>query len=181
MRAIRVYKKSRKTTVQLTSLLDLLFVMIFVSLIQQKNIPVKVKEQTQAKATPKVETPTKKPTPKPRPVHHIVKATFTFSGSAMHGSVGGSYMMHGSFNEKTRQLNLGGISWIQRPAGYDMVPLSGKIDETNSIFKGRVDAPNCQSFNLHRIEKVSGPPIAGKWKGTYTCGQGQTGLTLTVQ
>ena len=38
MQTIKPYKRPRRTAVELTSLLDLLFVMIFVSLMQQKNI-----------------------------------------------------------------------------------------------------------------------------------------------
>ena len=54
----KTYKSPKKAVVSLTSLLDLLFVMIFVSLIQQKTI------QTKAKPIPK-KTVKAKPIVKP--------------------------------------------------------------------------------------------------------------------
>ena len=65
MAQARTYKKMKKTTVQLTSLLDLLFVMIFVSLIQNKTLDVKVQTKTKEpkpQTSPVVKTKVKKKT-----------------------------------------------------------------------------------------------------------------------
>lgn len=186
------YKKSRKTTVQLTSLLDLLFVMIFVSLIQQKNIPVKVKEKKKPrgkitkvkitptpKAKPKVEK--KKPTPAPLKTYTVNAIFFFYSNNANPNVPSGTYNMTGRFDEKTRKLDLVGLNWINRPKGYDMVPLSGQIEKTDSMFIGRIDAPGCKKFTLKRKQKVGNSPISGTWEGVYDCSQGATGLTLTIK
>ncbi|MAX65299.1 MAG: hypothetical protein QF441_11290 [Bacteriovoracaceae bacterium] len=194
MRPVRVYKKSKKTTVQLTSLLDLLFVMIFVSLIQQKDIPTESKQKTEPKKAPEVVEEIKTPKPKTQVVEQIkekpkiekrkysISAIFHFHPTAANPKLpSGTYMMQGSFDEKTRELHLGGVSWIKRPQGYDMVPLSGKIENSETLFKGRIDFPGCKIFNLKRTEVLDNSPISGKWKGVYDCSQGLTGLTLTIQ
>lgn len=182
----RVYKKRKKTTVELTSLLDLLFVMIFVSLIQQKTPTPVTEKPVPKKSTPAPKVVTKKPIPKkPAPVtpkKYSVSATFHFHPTPGNPNLpSGSYAMQGSFDEKTRALRLGGVSWIKRPKGYDMVPLSGEIEKTETLFKGRVDFPGCKMFNLRRTGLASNSPISGKWEGVYDCSQGPTGLTLTIQ
>lgn len=189
IRRNRIYRKSKKTTVQLTSLLDLLFVMIFVSLIQQKDIPDQVKKEIKKKGTitkvqisPKKE---KKVIKKTTPVvlkNYTVEAIFHFHPTSSNPSIpSGTYNMKGSFDEKTRTLHLGGISWVNRPENYDMVPLSGKIEATDSLFVGRIEFPGCKQFTLKKVQKIQGSPISGTWEGVYDCSQGSTGLTLTIK
>lgn len=186
MNNTRVYKKSKKQTVQLTSLLDLLFVMIFVSLIQQKEVvkptPKPVKKPV-AKVTPKPKVkPITKTPPKPEKIVHTINAEFNFYGSNSKPNIpSGKYAMQGSYNKKTGELRLGGIYWIQRPPQYDMVPLSGKVDANGDTFIGRVESIGCQKFTLSRKAKGSTTPISGQWVGTYNCSQGDTGLTLTIK
>lgn len=189
MSATRVYKKSKKTTVQLTSLLDLLFVMIFVSLIQQKAptaTPAKTppKKVTSSKVT--VKKAIKKPIPVVKEVK-IISAIFHFYPVSKDARLpdgrpapSGKYAMQGNFDEKTNKLSLVGMSWIDRPTGYDMVPLKGTLDSSGSIFKGKVDSPWCKQFNLAK-KSSSGDSVRGSWQGVYDCGQGQTGLTLTIE
>jgi hypothetical protein len=184
MSSTRVYRKNKKVSVQLTSLLDLLFVMIFVSLIQEKAPSKAIKEPT--KATPTVTAkaiPVKKKEIKPAaPTKYNISAIFHFHPTAGSPNLpSGTYVMQGSFNEKTREIKLAGVSWVNRPTGYDMVPLSGTIESTNTLFKGRVDFPGCQLFTLKRMKTISNSPISGKWEGIYDCSQGPTGLTLTIQ
>lgn len=181
MRPVRAYKKTKKTTVQLTSLLDLLFVMIFVSLIQQKEIsPVKSAPKSTKKAP--IVKPKKKKVTKPVLKTYVVSASFKFYGTPGNPNIpGGEYMMQGSFDEKTRELKLGGVSWLNRPTGYDMVPLTGKIETTHTLFKGKIDFPGCKLFTLTRKETFANSSISGVWEGIYDCSQGPTGLTLTIQ
>lgn len=180
----RTYKRSKKSTVQLTSLLDLLFVMIFVSLTQNKS-PVKTPEpvaapKPAAKAEVKPEVVAKKPAP--TKTKFSIMATFNFYATAQNpGLPEGSYLMHGSYDQKSGKLHLGGVSWIQRPAHYDMVPLSGKINSDHTLFEGRIEFQGCQKFVLRRQSKTEGSPISGVWTGEYDCTQGATGLTLTIQ
>lgn len=187
MAQARTYKKMKKTTVQLTSLLDLLFVMIFVSLIQNKTLDVKVQTKTKEpkpQTSPVVKTKVKKKKIVPEPqklITYGVRAEFKFYPTPGNPNLPkGSYVMQGTFNEKNRKLNLGGVSWLNRPAGYDMVPLAGEIEKTHTLFKGKVDFPGCKEFTLRRVKTTANSPISGVWEGVYDCSQGPTGLTLTI-
>lgn len=174
--------------VQLTSLLDLLFVMIFVSLLQTKTADVSAEIKTETpkaaeaptpeKAVPKKPQPTK-PKP-PRPI--VISAVFQFYPTSSSPDIeSGAYAMDGSFDPQSGELRLGGTSWITEiPNGYDMVPLKGKINANGTLFKGRIEFQDCKEFVLTRVSEIAGSPVAGKWEGSYTCGQGFTGLTLTI-
>ncbi len=168
-----VYRRPKKPVVSLTSLLDLLFVMIFVSLIQQKAV-VPTKTKTKKK------TPTKA---KPVKVNYSIDGLFYFYGTAQNPSIPtGSYNMSGKFNKKTGKLRLGGASWVNRPKNYDMVPLSGVIDKSFKMFTGKIEFQGCKKFTLRKTGKGSGrSPISGTWEGIYDCSQGMTGLTLTIK
>ena len=163
--------KRKKPTIQLTSLLDLLFIMIFISLTQAQNIdsspPQVSKPQEVQKSEEQVIT---------------ITAIFHFYATSSNPKVPtGTYAMKGELNRSTGDLHLGGINWIQRPSGYDLVPLSGKLSSDQRTFTGRIEFPGCQQFTLQRTSNVDGSEVAGMWKGSYTCTQGETGLTLTIQ
>ena len=188
----RIYKGPKKQTVQLTSLLDLLFVMIFVSLIQQKEVTQKTPTKTAKDPVKKVDavTPkvaTKKITPKkeikkPVQTFFTVRATFNFYGTNSNPNIpNGSYIMSGSFDKKNGELKLGGVGWVKRPANYDMVPLMGVIDSSQKFFKGRIQFQGCKEFVLERKTLSNTTPISGDWVGSYNCSQGATGLTLTIK
>jgi hypothetical protein len=156
--------------------------MIFISLLQTKH-PV-----SEAKAEPKKEeskprrqkTPVK-PTPE-KPAVLALNAVFHFHATPSNPNLpSGKFAMNGSYDPKTGALRLGGISWIDRPEGYDMIPLNGIIDPGTGQFTGRIEFAGCQQFTLVRTSKTSQSPIAGKWEGRYVCSQGETGLTLTIQ
>ena len=177
-------KRAKKTVVSLTSLLDLLFVMIFVSLIQQKNItPAKEKKEVKGKIVEiKTEVKEKVREQKPVPKIYNISALFYFYGTASNPNIPtGSYRMQGAYNEKSGNLSVGGISWVNKPQNYDMVPLSGKISPGSNIFTGRIEFQGCKEFTLRKVgQGGSNNPISGTWEGIYDCSQGQTGLTLTI-
>ena len=184
MQARRVYKRPKKTAVSLTSLLDLLFVMIFVSLLQQQKVKTPpVKETKKGKLT-QVKIPVKEKVKTPVvavPKTYSLNATFNFYPTASNPNIAtGTYQMQGSFDEKTRSLRLGGVSWIKRPKDYDMVPLSGTINRANALFTGRIEFIGCKEFSLRKTKAITGNPISGVWEGEYDCSQGATGLTLTI-
>jgi hypothetical protein len=174
------YRRKKSTTIQLTSLLDLLFVMVFVSLLQQKapiadeasKKPIVMKDALAVAA--------KKPVIAKKTSYDI-EATFNFYKTSQNPTLPtGKYLMRGFFDSKTRELKLGGVGWIERPKNYDMVPLSGKIGPSNETFTGRIEFQSCKQFTLQRISKSDGTGISGEWKGVYECGQGATGLTLNI-
>lgn len=171
-------RRYKKPVVQLTSLLDLLFVMVFASLLQTKATPAK----TEPKPVEVTKTEEKKEAPKPVPQKHSISAVFNFYATSRSPSVpNGSYQMEGSFDEKTGVLNLNGSQWINRPAHYDMVPLRGKVNEGRSLFTGKIEFPGCREFTLKRIPKNGRSPLAGTWQGAYICSQGETGLTVEIE
>ena len=173
-------RKSTRAVVQLTSLLDLLFVMIFVSLMQQKTI--KSKATTEEVKTPPPVAAKVKPKKKGKfsPSAYSISATFHFYKTASNQKIpDGKFLMQGSYKTKTGNLRLGGIAWIERPKNYEMIPLSGVIKDKKFI--GKIEFIGCKTFTLNRVETFDSTPISGVWKGTYDCSQGETGLTLTIE
>lgn len=181
MQRKRSYKPAKKSVVQLTSLLDLLFVMVFVSLLQQKNIPVPNLKKEPVKAKVVVKPILKKPeTPKLQ--NALVGATFNFvanSNSAQAAS--GAYRMQGTFDAESRNLSLLGQKWLDKPNdNYGMVPLEGQLSEDFKTFTGRIQFLGCKPFTLRKTLAIGTKPYSGKWEGKYDCAQGLTGLVLTI-
>lgn len=178
------YRRLKRPVVQLTALLDLLFVMIFISLMQMKvpptaePLPVPEKKPIIAK---KVEP---RPETKPQPVRPAkipLTASFNFYPSVQNPQIpSGTFNMEGVFTEEGGKLQLNGVEWVDRPPQYDMVPLVGRINEDKNLFIGSIEFPGCEEFTLKRTSVKEGTPLAGAWVGTYTCSQGSTGLTLTI-
>lgn len=176
------YRRYKKPVVQLTSLLDLLFVMIFLSLMQLKvpptaePLPVPEKKPLMAKKGPRSE-----PKSVTKPAKIPLSAEFNFYPSVQNPNIpSGVFKMEGVFTEKGGLLQLNGVEWVDRPPQYDMVPLVGRINEDKNLFTGRIEFPGCEEFTLKRTSVQEGSPLAGAWVGTYTCSQGSTGLTLKV-
>lgn len=168
----RQFKRAKKGAVQLTSLLDLLFVMIFVSLMQQKEVSKPVEKP---KPVPKIARPKKQ---KPQRIVHNITASFNFYGKGYKGT----FLMEGIFNKKSGRLNLTPVRWLNKPPfDIGMVPLSGDVSSDEMGFTGRVSFAGCKTFDLKRVKVSDGSPIAGEWKGTYVCAQGETGLKLSIQ
>ncbi len=173
-------RRRQKRVVELTALLDLLFMMIFISLAQSKQVPPKVEVAEKPKVE-KVEPVVEKKKPEPQG-RVAVAAIFHFHATSTNpGIPQGKYRMEGTFNFDTGSLNLGGASWIDRPANYDMVPLSGFINHERDLFKGAIEFPNCNQFTLRKVSSTGSTPVSGEWKGEYNCSQGDTGLTLTIE
>jgi hypothetical protein len=122
------------------------------------------------------------PSDKQESLVRSVKAIFQFSSTSYSPNVpSGSFSMGGAFDERSRVLDLKGISWIERPENYDMVPLKGKINAAGTSFTGRVAYEGCKEFVLKRTKKEDHNSYSGKWEGSYICGQGVTSLVLTVK
>lgn len=184
------FKRAKKGAVELTSLLDLLFVMIFVSLLQQKEVTPPPVAKTETKVVEKIvekiveveKIIVKEPKPEPAKIESIT-GVFFFKGVSL--PYQGKFSMRGFVNNETGTVNLGTVAWIEKPTlknkniEVDMVSLSGKLSEDKLSIQGRVDYIGCKEF---KISKVSGSStsVAGEWKGTYICGQGATKLNLTI-
>jgi hypothetical protein len=94
----------------------------------------------------------------------------------------GSYTMTGSYDAQGVLLTPG--KWLVAPPGYVTVGLSGATPGVKGVntFRGSISDSGCTTFLLHRLSAAPAEAAAaGKWKGTYVCSQGSTGLTLTVR
>lgn len=40
--------------------------------------------------------------------------------------------------------------WIEQPYGYVMVGMTGVLDRVSGVMRGRIAAPECDGFDLHR-------------------------------
>lgn len=60
----------------------------------------------------------------------------------------GSFHMRGSYIPATRELNLVAGQWINQPAGYNTVNLTGKLSEGGQKFTGKVGGHRCTTFAL---------------------------------
>lgn len=178
---MKAYRRYKKPVVQLTSLLDLLFVMIFVSLMQTKVPTPKAEPIPEPRPEVKIAVEEPKPVP-PQPRRIPLSASFSFYPSVNSpGIPSGEFKMEGVFDERNGRLQLGGVAWVKRPQNYDMVPLVGEINHDRNLFTGVIEFPGCEEFTLRRTTVVDGTPLAGAWVGTYTCSQGSTGLTLKIE
>ncbi|MFP5386863.1 MAG: hypothetical protein ACLGHN_12335, partial [Bacteriovoracia bacterium] len=152
---MNTYRRYKKPVVQLTSLLDLLFVMIFVSLMQTKvsptadPLPAPKATITKAKATAE--------RPAPRVAKIPLTASFNFYPSVKNPDIpSGTFNMEGVFTESGGKLQLNGVEWVDRPPHYDMVPLVGKINEDKNLFTGKIEFPGCREFTLKRTSVKEG-------------------------
>lgn len=187
MSTTRRYKRRKKSAVELTSLLDLLFVMIFVSLLQQKNIPTPTKVKPKKGKVTKIKIPIavkKKVTPKPvaKVSSFSLQATLAFySTGKVTKSPLGSFNMVGRFDEKTKKFRLAGVSWIKRPSDFAMIPVAGTLDSSGQVMDAKLGHPLCKPFKLIKTISGGGNPLSGTWEGRYDCTQGLTGVSVKIE
>jgi hypothetical protein len=94
----------------------------------------------------------------------------------------GSILATGSYNAKG--VTITPVKWLVEPPGYEMVGLSGATPGAKGVntFRGSISNSACGTFLLHRPAAAPDEAAAtGKWKGTYACAQGLSGLTLTIK
>lgn len=84
-----------------------------------------------------------------------IAATFRFGPLPENPAVPvGSYKMEGSFDPKTRRIQLKGIKWIDATSGYLMVDLDGRLDPKGLRLTGKVPFPGCTWFDLERDAEI---------------------------
>ena len=72
---------------------------------------------------------------------------FDFAGGPGYAAAAGRYSMKGSFDQKGDRLVLHPLKWIEQPAGYTMVDLTGNVSRTGGI-NGTVGGPGCTTFQV---------------------------------
>ena len=112
-------KSIKRPAVQLTSLLDLLFMMVFISLLQTKNVN---SNQSVAKATPTpIPTSIPAPTKLPEKTSEVLRGIFRFYPlDNPQGDPRGSFQVQGSYFFAKKSFSLGGTQWIERPATFQL-------------------------------------------------------------
>lgn len=82
-----------------------------------------------------------------------VDGIFTFllgDGASM--SVLGSYKMKGTYDGRSGSVEMKGVDWDQKPAGYYLVNLSGKVTQPGRRMSGNVTGlAGCTTFQLEKI------------------------------
>lgn len=73
-------------------------------------------------------------------------------GDFSHGETGvrGAYMLRGSCSPTTQRMLLLPQGWVQQPAGYIMVGMSGAVAEGGRSFSGRMLHQGCGQFAFTR-------------------------------
>lgn len=80
-----------------------------------------------------------------------VRATFNFYAVPENPSVpSGSYTLTGAVRSDGT-IELVPERWLSRPAGYEMVGMSGRLDHATGIMRGAIPFPSCTAFDLHRV------------------------------
>lgn len=82
-----------------------------------------------------------------------VDGIFTFllgDGASM--SVLGSYKMKGTYDSRSGSVEMKGVDWDQKPAGYYLVNLSGRVTQPGRRMSGNVTGlAGCTTFQLEKI------------------------------
>lgn len=94
------------------------------------------------------------------------------------GVPSGAFAMEGTSADGA--VSLEGTEWIDEPEGYVMAGIEAELTGSGEVqqLAGSVDGEGCTTFTLDRTSTE--PWYVGTWEGGYDCGQGLTGLTLTV-
>lgn len=82
-----------------------------------------------------------------------VDGIFTFllgDGASM--SVLGSYKMKGTYDSRSASIEMKGVDWDQKPAGFYLVNLSGRVTQPGRRMSGNVTGlAGCTTFQLEKI------------------------------
>lgn len=83
-----------------------------------------------------------------------IKRSGTIAEGVFHFDTGnktGSFKMSGDYNPANQTIELKGTEWINQPSGFELVDLSGKFENDDTIIKGTVNHPSCTIFEVKRF------------------------------
>ncbi|HUQ33811.1 MAG TPA: hypothetical protein VM095_16945, partial [Pyrinomonadaceae bacterium] len=82
-----------------------------------------------------------------------VEGIFTFLFGDGPGTVLlGSYKVKGTYDSGNGRIELKGVDWDDKPAGWILVDLSGTVTIPRRRMAGNVIGPNCTTFQLEKIK-----------------------------
>lgn len=92
-----------------------------------------------------------------------VNALFDFN---VKNQVYGRFSMSGQISPTSGRLKLNPQAWIKQPRGYEMVTLSGTLNQKSQTYSGSVGASGCSSFllskNPTRLRKMADELKSGR-------------------
>lgn len=106
-----------------------------------------------------------------------VEGFFEFGGTEPGVDPTGNFRMRGSRDGDA--LSLEGLDWVEQPDGAEMVAIAAEVGDDPDALTGEVEGAGCESFDVSRV--ATEPWYDGVWKGGYTCAQGGTSVTLTLE
>lgn len=77
----------------------------------------------------------------------LVRAVFDFHHRPTDAA--GQYVLAGTFDEQTGQVDLEPGPWIVHPDGYEAVGMKGRVSQDGRRFHGRIMHPSCGAFRVH--------------------------------
>ena len=82
-----------------------------------------------------------------------VRALFDFYADPANALVpDGCFEMDGTFDPRTRHIELKAGAWLHQPFGYVTVDLSGNVSPDGTSMSGTVAGPFCTDFQIHHVD-----------------------------
>jgi len=78
-----------------------------------------------------------------------IEAVFDFAHEPSGAS--GKFSMHGTYEPASRVIRLQAGDWLERPASYVTVDLTGHVSADGRSVTGQVIGPGCGRFSLNRL------------------------------
>jgi hypothetical protein len=76
----------------------------------------------------------------------LVRAVLEFRAES--SGAAGSCEMTGTYDKAARSIIFDPGAWIRQPAGYVLIPISGRVSASGLHFLGKVDSPHCGEVSL---------------------------------
>lgn len=107
-----------------------------------------------------------------------LNATFDFFGLPTNPDVPvGSYTLEGIF-DSSGNIDLEPVRWINQPTGWSMEGFEARLNPVTGTLDGNICGNTSALTKTNQL--ISSENINGNWTGSYTCPEGETGLTLAI-